>query len=130
MHDAHSNDNTININHTFTDLFSLLKKYRATNQNLSLDYNLMEMSKLVSHTDNAITNILHGLQSIGKLVATSSLSDNEDIMQIGYFLMLIGNLMEALYSLRLDCECELVDETKQPTQGYEKLDSVISGEVI
>lgn len=112
MLDFHSNDNTINIDNSFTELFSLIKKYRPTNR-IGIDYTLAEMNKMLLHADNAITNILHGLQSVGNLIALASFSNKQDIMQIGYFLSLIGNLMEALNTLRSDCEYELFGEYKK-----------------
>jgi hypothetical protein len=112
MRDAPSNDNTIHLNNAFTELFNLLKKVKSRDESLALDYTHDEISKILSHTDNAVTSLLHGLQSIGNLIALSSLSNKDDITQIGYFLTLIGNLMEALNILRSDCELQLFTEPK------------------
>lgn len=117
MHDAHSNDKTININISFTELFSLIVKSKPTNNGLGLDYPSDEVSRMLLHTDNAITSILHGLQSIGNLVASSSLTDKDDIAHIGYFFTLIANLMEALHVLHADCEFELMCDNKQAKAG-------------
>lgn len=107
MLDSHSNDKAINISQVFTDLFHLIKKCKSTDDNIGLDYTNDEINLMIRHADNAITSILHGLQAMGNLIASASLSDKDDIAHIGYFLTLISNLMEALTILRADCDLQL-----------------------
>lgn len=102
-----SNDDAIHVNHTFTELFHLLKQSNL----LDTDINM-----ILQHSDNAITGILHGLQAIGSLLATSTLVEKDDVVHLGYFLTLIANLMEALNILRSDCEFHLnVNEEQMVT---------------
>lgn len=112
MSNAHLNDEKIHLNNTFTELFTLIKKYKVKNQTIGLDYNIKEITKMALYADNAITTMLHGLQSIGSLVSMSNLSNKDDIIHIGCLLTLIGNLMEALHLLSQDCEHELRGDVK------------------
>ena len=123
MPDAHCNDNTIHINNTFTELFHMLKKVKPLNGSLTIDYRPDEINKMLMHTDNALTNILHGLQTIAGLVTLSSFSDKNDIANIGYFLASIGNLLEALNMLRMDCGEQLFIESQCE-------DDIVSQEVV
>lgn len=109
MLNAHSNDATININNSFTELFGLIKKCKEAHNAIRLDYELTSISQILFHSDNAIIGILHGLQCIGKLVGACQEEDKDAVAHIGYFISLIANLIEALHILRLDCENELID---------------------
>lgn len=100
-------------NHTFTELFYLLKlsnHLNATNHSEKQDE---ETSMILRHSDNAITGILHGLQAIGSLIATSTLIEKNDVVQLGHFLTLIANLMDALNILRSDCEFHLYENDQE-----------------
>lgn len=108
MSKSHSNDNTIKTNDSFVELFNLLKKVKEKNSSVSLDYDLPTIGKMLFHVDNAITGILHGLQSIGSFISISSEIGKDDILQIMYFIGIVSNLVEALHVLRLDCESELM----------------------
>ncbi len=107
----HSNDETIHISNVFTELFHVLKKINT--EDFSLDYSSDEMNLMLMYTDNAVTSVLHGLQAIGDLVASSTLAEKGDIEHIGYFLTAMGNLMEALNILRKECEDQLIVKSEQ-----------------
>jgi hypothetical protein len=102
----HSNDEAIHVSNSFTELFHVLKKINKND--FTLNYSSIEMNALLMHADNAITSVLHGLQAIGNLLASSTLAEKGDIEHIGYFLTAMGNLMEALNILRKECEEQLI----------------------
>lgn len=116
MSDGHSNDGKIHISNTFTELFHLLKKLNLFNGCFNSDEASSELNSILVHSDNALTGILHGLQAIGNLVATSTLIEKEDVVHLGYFLTLISNLMEALNILRSDCEYQLYENETENVQ--------------
>lgn len=99
----------VNVDNIFTDLFGSLIKYKTDeNRNLHLDYSSREISRMLLGVDNAITMILQGLQGLGKMLSMCSLSEAQDMMHVGHFLAILGNLLEALNSLRADFEFELM----------------------
>lgn len=104
MPDKHSNDETIHVNISFTELFHLLKRFMVFEESISTSDISKKITLLLLHTENTITGILHGLQAVGVLAANSELSDKNDIAHLGHFLTLIANLLEALNELRSDCD--------------------------
>lgn len=88
----------------FAGMFSLLVKNRSVDNKIFLDYKTSELDQLAAQSGNAIVGILHGLECIGNLLATLSHKNKHDMNQIGHFLVLMTNLMDALLMLRSDCE--------------------------
>lgn len=104
MLDKHSNDKTIHIDISFTELFHLLKEFIVFEKNTSISDVSKRITLLMLHAENTTIGILHGLQAVGALAANSELSNKSDIAHLGHFLTLIANLLEALSILRSDCE--------------------------
>lgn len=95
-----------NIENSFTELFSLLKRneilsFCKTNEVYTTD----ELIVMHQHADNAMTTLLQGLQDVGQILSIAARCDKEvmhDLYNIGYFITAISNLTEALDKLRAD----------------------------
>lgn len=59
------------------------------------------------HADNAMGVLFQGTQSLGLLMATSVDHDAGSITNIGYFISVVSNLVDALYGLRVDMDYAL-----------------------
>ncbi|HZW61293.1 MAG TPA: hypothetical protein VFF04_03640 [Candidatus Babeliales bacterium] len=114
--EAHSNDETIHVHNSFTELFHILKQPKLSD--VENDFSAGEISLMMVHADNALMGLLHGLQAIGSAVASASFEHKDDIIYIGHFLTLIANLMEALNLLRGDCEYRLFECERQLLEGH------------
>ena len=99
-----SNDQILNLKSPFTELFDALKNLKKKDWENEFTLELITSDKLLVLSDSCIVSILHGLQGIGSIMALSNLSNQEDTMQLGYFISLMANLVEALHLLRLDIE--------------------------
>lgn len=91
----------------FTELFSLLKRYKNLSDGmLTMAYQPEELKIMHQHTSNAIELLLLGLQNIGHLIGTINYEKNEidEINNIGFFIAAITNLTEALNNLRADTD--------------------------
>ncbi len=87
---------------SFTGLFSLLKRYRATSNGLPVLASEMQDIQLMNqYSDDAISVLLQGLQSVGHLLASQN-KLSEGNTNLGYFISSISNLIEALDGLRSD----------------------------
>jgi len=96
----------INIESSFTELFSLLKCSETLSMcNTSEKYTTDEILIVNQHAENAMTTLLQGLQDLGVIISIVA-TGNKEIMQnlhnIGYFISAISNLIEALDKLRSD----------------------------
>lgn len=72
---------------------------------LTLAYETEELQVMHQHVDNAMDILLQGLQDLGTLVGTAAQNQEqarEDLKNLGLFISAIGNLTEALNSLRSD----------------------------
>lgn len=90
----------------FTQLFSLLTQNREiTNGNVSLAYGTPELEVMNQHVENAIEVLLQGLQDLGYVAGMIGEKDKKimkNLNHIGFFISAIGNLTEALNTLRSD----------------------------
>jgi len=93
---------------SFTELFSLLKRYERLQMGLTeLAYETDEQSIIKQHVHNAIDTLLQGLQDVGQLIGIAGQTKEkviEDLNQIGFFISAISNLTEALNILRSDAD--------------------------
>jgi hypothetical protein len=84
----------------FTELFALFQRQ----DNLSKIGSEKEAAVVNQHLNNAMEILFQGLQSVGQLIG--QLQDAESIpkelMNIGYFVSAICNLVEGLNVLRID----------------------------
>lgn len=87
----------------FTELFSFLKRY-ADNGLFITHYKPEELKLMRQHIDNAVEGLLHGLQGIGCILSSLANDHLKMIKNIGFFISIISNLMEALNALKLDTE--------------------------
>jgi len=96
---------------TFTEIFSILKQFSInSDKSITLNYRLEEVSLLRHHLVASIDTLLKGLQSIGFLLGAHLQNTSEvcaEINDIGYLISSIGNLVEALISLRADADHSL-----------------------
>lgn len=95
-----------NINAPFTEIISILKRYKNVSEGFpTLAYNSEELKIMNQHIDNAVDILLHGLQDLGNLVSVVAQDKrqlNDDLNNIGFFISAICNLTEALNTLRSD----------------------------
>ncbi len=103
--------NKKNNDSSFTELFSLLKRYeKLEGESTTLLYESSELKYINQHIDNAINTLLQGLQDLGQLIGVSSQSEEirlNEFKYIGFFISAITNLTEALNDLRTDTEYSL-----------------------
>lgn len=93
-----------NLSSPFTELFSLLKGYEEDRLFIN-NYKPDQLKVMRQHIDNAVEGLLHGLQDIGCILSSTLAQENLKMMKnIGFFISIISNLMEALNSLKLDTE--------------------------
>lgn len=94
----------------FTELFSLLKRYEQKSNGTSLGYDSEELLAIHQHVGNAMVVLLHGIQDVGNLIGLIA-PDRIDLINtldnLGLFISTMGNLTEALNSLREDTDGEL-----------------------
>jgi hypothetical protein len=98
---------SLDVDSPFTQLFSLLiqnKKF-SREGNVSLAFDTQQLEIMHQHTENAIELLLQGLQDLG---CVAGMLEDEDkkflkgLNHIGYYISAIGNLTEALNTLRSD----------------------------
>lgn len=106
-----------NEENSFTELFSLLRKYEVLSQDfLSLAYNTEELHAIHQHIDNAMVVLLQGLQDVGNLMGIASQNKKKmmaELKTIGFFIAGLGNLTEALHVLRSDTNYMLQQHCKE-----------------
>lgn len=101
-----------NVEPPFTELFALIKLYDFLPDGFkTVGYNVDEIKRLSRHANNAINITLQGLQDIGSLInlveqSKSKISD--DLNGIGYLIVSISNLVEALYILKTHADFALL----------------------
>jgi len=87
---------------SFTGLFALLKRYRATPIGLPvLAYKAEDIQLMLQYSEDAISILLQGLQGVGHLLASQN-KHSEEHTNLGFFISAISNLIEALDGLRSD----------------------------
>jgi len=98
-----------NIESPFTELYALLKRNSLFSDDgrEALSQDSENLMSLCSHIDNAIDSLLRGLQDVGQLIGLvkhDEINMAEEISRLGFFISTIGNLTEALNTLRLDAD--------------------------
>jgi hypothetical protein len=84
-----------NIESPFTELFLLLKVGRDPEAHKAI----------YQHSSNAMELLMHGLQALGQLLgASSNIFSTTDLPPIGFLISALGNLTEALNTLRSDID--------------------------
>ena len=100
-----------NIESPFTEIFSLMKRYKALSDGLTaLVYNSDELMVMHQHIENAIELLLQGIESLGQLigdVAQYKVVSIKNISSIGFLISAISNLTESLHTLKTDANFEL-----------------------
>lgn len=103
MLETHIIDENKPTNNSFTEIFHFLKQYKISGDP-ETRCSPGELSKIMALCDNAITGVLHGLQSFANYVANSALDIKQGIVHLSNFYSVMTNLIEALHDLRNDCE--------------------------
>lgn len=93
-----------NVDSPFAELFSILKRYRLSQDSVELAYEKHELSILGQHSDNAIELLLQGLQDLGVLVSKVRKINPSQLVGLGGLISGLSNLTEALVTLRRDVE--------------------------
>ena len=91
----------------FTELFSLLKHYQiSSNEMPLLAYKSADLKIIHQHADNAIDTLLQGMQEIGQLLGVYLADKNLtiELNQLGFFISVVNNLILALNDLRTDSD--------------------------
>lgn len=90
----------------FTELFSILTRSEQSEHFPELVYDSKELRIINCHISNAMDILLQGLQSLGLLMSMVDLDEKKmhENLDIGFLISGIGNLTEALNSLRLDAD--------------------------
>lgn len=96
----------INVEQPFTELFSLLKRYEnLPDGNTTLVYSCDELKTIHHHTDNVINVLLQGLQSLSQMIGfVSPHKVIHELNYLAFFISAISNLTEALNVLRSDAD--------------------------
>jgi hypothetical protein len=95
---------------SFTELFSLLKRYEITaDDDLMMSHDIQELKAMHQHLNNAIEALLQGLQGLGQLLTkiVGNKKAANSLASMGHFIAIICNLTEALNSLRATVDYEL-----------------------
>ncbi len=100
-----------NIESPFTEIFSLMKRYKALSDGLTaLVYNSDELMVMHQHIENAIELLLQGLQSLGQIIGDETqykVVSIKNINSIGFLISAISNLTESLHTFKTDANFEL-----------------------
>jgi hypothetical protein len=96
-----------NIEYPFTELLSLLKLYKSTqNGSSKMVYSPKALQAMDKHADNAIQSLLFGMQSLGHTLGVVNNETGNEIAthtsNLGFLIQSISNLIEALHQLRTD----------------------------
>lgn len=98
-----------NIDRPFTELFSLLRRDVIADGHCIMRYDIHDLKIIYQHTDNAIDNLIQGIQDLGCLLASVSQNNQvENLMpKIGFLIADLANLTDALNGLRSDVDFTL-----------------------
>lgn len=96
-----------NLASPFTELFSLLKRYDENGLFITR-YQSDELKLIRQHIDNAVEGLLRGIQDIGCILSMLAQDNLKMIKNIGFFISIIGNLMEALNALKSETDCLII----------------------
>jgi len=108
--------NLQNFDCPFTDLFSNIKHFTLTEEGqVKLDYSFKKLNTLINHSNNAIENLLRGMQSLGVFLSFASQYKylNDELQNLGMLISTISNLVEALNILNADISFELSKRSAQ-----------------
>jgi hypothetical protein len=104
-----------NKEHPFTGLFLSLRQHEVEPSRVKAgNYSIDTLKEIYHHADNAIEDLMLGLQNIGNLASVAK-PDTDDAIQnlngLGFFISLLSNLTEALRDLHTDIDYELQERS-------------------
>lgn len=92
----------------FTELLNLLRSTITMDGRAAIfSFDLNQLELILQQIDNIVSVLLQGLQSLGNLMsiaAQSKSASKKEFIFTGYFISIIGNLVESLNILKMDID--------------------------
>lgn len=91
-----------NLDHPFSELFSLLEAREVKNGGINLAYTTETMKAIHQHSENAIALLLSGIQSIGYLMSVkgnNKFITGDNLNDLGFLIATLSDLTDAIYTL-------------------------------